>query len=228
MRSRSNRYWVTTAMIAGLVFSLSVTHLNADCPAHGHDAPVLIERLIYPHGQGEGYHIAYCVELPLEIYWQFKTDFHNEFLTGNPQIKMHRFVGREGNAVLTENRYAHDTEKLFRWRTTVYASQYRLNFELLNPDEAGQAFHHGTIQLEASGRHTMIYQKARFQFSGASLWAFYPWRGGMRSFLQSFVDWEREAALTWKTEYEARRRQEALKQARMRQIFSVNRRYPDK
>jgi hypothetical protein len=42
------------------------------------------------------------------------------------------------------------------------------------------------------------------------------------------VDWEREAALTWKTEYEARRRQEALKQARQRQIFSVNRRYPDK
>ena len=96
-------------MVAGLFFSLSVTHLSADCPTRENRETASIERVIYPRGQGEGYRMAYCVELPLEIYWQFKTDFHNEFLTGNPQIKMHRFVGREGNAVLTENRFAHDT-----------------------------------------------------------------------------------------------------------------------
>ncbi len=219
---------LTAAITAGLIFSLSVSELRADCPQGSENDPASIERIIFPRGQGEGYRMVYCIAMPLEIYWQFKTDFHNDFLTGNPHIKTHRFIGREGNAVLTENRYTHNTEKLFRWQTTVYASQFRLDFKLVNPNEAGQKFHYGTIRLVSSESHTIIYQEARFQFSGATLWAFYPWRGGMRSFLQSFVDWEREAALTWQAAYEARRRNEALAQARMREIFSINKRYPDK
>ncbi len=228
MRLQTYRVLLVTAVTIGMFFDLNESCVASDCLARGPENSVMIERLHFPRGEGEGYRMTYCVDLPLEIYWQFKTDFDNDFLTGNPHIKTHRFVGREGNAVRTENRYAHNAKKLFRWQTNVYASQYRLDFELLNPDEAGQTFHYGTIRLEPSGRGTMIFQEARFQFSGAAIWAFYPWRGGMRSFLQSFVNWEREAALTWREAYDNRRRQEALVQERMRQVFSVNTRYPDK
>ncbi len=223
-------YNLLTLIALSYVFisDLGTTPVGADCIKHDGDKWASIERLHLPREQGEGYRMTYCVDLPLEIFWQFKTDFHNEFLTSNPHIEMHRFVGRDGNAVLTENRYAHNSEKLFRWQTRVYASQYRMDFKLLNPDEAGQTFHFGTIRLEPGGRHTVVHQSARFQFSGATLWAFYPWRGGMRAFLQSFVNWEREAALTWLAAYDARRRKEAIAQARLKQIFSVNKRYPDK
>ncbi len=222
------RYFSLMVMVAGLVCNPDVVMAAADCPSEDREGTASIERLEFPRGQGEGYRMTYCVSLPIEIYWQFKTDFHNDFLTGNPHIKTHRYVGREGNTVLTENRYTHNAKRLFRWQTTVHASQFRMDFKLLNPDEAGQAFHYGTIRLNSRGAHTMIYQEAHFKFSGAAFWAFYPWRGGMRSFLQSFVDWEREAALTWQAEYDARRRQEALAQERLRQVYSGSTRYPDR
>ncbi len=209
-------------------FIAAVNAVEASCAVDGAFEPAKIERVHLPHGEGEGYRMRYCVPVPLEIYWQFKTDFQNDFLTDNPHIKFHQFIRRQGNAVLTENRYTQNAKRLFRWQTTVYAREYRLTFKLLNPEEAGQKFHYGTIRLEARGRNTLIHQEARFQFSGAAFWAFYPWRGGMRSFLRSFAEWEQQAAQTWQADYEENRRLEVLEQARKRRIFSISTRYPER
>ena len=167
---------LTIAWCGFSLFCLSVPNVRADCRDDGESGAAKIERLRLPRGEGEGYRMSYCVEVPLEVYWQFKTDFRNDFLTGNPHIKTHEFIRRQGNAVLTENRYTHNSKRLFRWQTTVYAREHRLYFKLLNPEEAGQKFHYGSIHLKASGRRTVINQEARFQFSGAAFWAFYPWR----------------------------------------------------
>ncbi len=223
------KWLLLSAALAGLLPEVKLVSVaSADCGASGEYGATRIERLRFAAGEGEGYRLRYCVPVPLEIYWQYKTDFRNDFLTGNPHIKAHQFIRRQGNAVLTENRYTHNSKRLFRWQTTVYASAYRLTFKLLNPEEAGQKFHYGSIHLEGRGPNTVVHQEARFQFSGAAFWAFYPWRGGMRSFLLSFVQWEQQAAQTWQADYEVARRLEAQKQARMRQIFSINKRYPEK
>ena len=108
--------------------------------------------------------MTYCIDVPLRVYWQFKTDFANAFLTDNPHIHAHHFVGRQGNVVLTENRYNHDKKRLFRWQTTVHARHHRLEFKLVNPEQAGQKFHLGTIRLKARGIRTVVYQTARFRF----------------------------------------------------------------
>ena len=207
---------------------VTVNAVEASCAVDSEFEPAQIERVRLPPGEGEGYRMRYCVPVPLEIYWQFKTDFRNDFLIDNPHIKSHQFIRRQGNAVLTENRYTHNSKRLFRWQTTVFAREYRLTFELLNPEEAGQKFHHGSIHLEARGRNTLIYQEARFQFSGAAFWAFYPWRGGMRSFLSSFVEWEQQAAQNWQAGYEESRLLEAREQDRMRRVFSISTRYPER
>lgn len=218
-----------TILIAGVLLCAVRPHaVLAGCGDGEGVAAATIERLRFTAGEGEGYRMTYCVAVPLDVYWQFKTDFHNDFLTGNPHITAHRLIHRQGNVVLTENRYARSPERLFRWQTTVHASEHRLDFKLINSVEAGQKFHFGRIRLQEHGRSTMIYQEARFQFSGAALWAFYPWRGGMRSFLQSFVRWEQRMARTWQFHDEAPMRPPGPDQGRQRPIFAVNARYPDK
>ncbi len=199
-----------------------------ECNQQNLDGPALIERIHYGSGEGEGYRMVYCIDVPLVVYWQFKTDFRNAFLTDNPHIDAHRFIGRKGDVVVTENRYTHDKKRLFRWQTTVVSRDHRLEFALVNPKQAGQKFHYGTIRLEARGSRTIVYQIARFRFSGAALWAFYPWRGGMRSFLSEFVRWEQKAAVKWQPHYKARLRKLDADRQRMNQVFSVNARYPEK
>lgn len=192
------------------------------------DSPAVIERQHFASGGGQGYRMIYCVPLPLEAYWRFKTDFDNDFLTSNPHIAAHQFISRKGDVVLTENRYAHNKKRLFRWQTVVHNHAYRLNFVLQNPDEAGQEFHFGTIQLTAYGPYTMVHQAAQFKFDGDALWAFYPWRGGMRSFLQSFVAWERQTARDWHLRNLAYLPPAPSVHAPMRQIYSRNWRHQDK
>ena len=201
---------------------------SEECAQQNLDGPTLIERVHFGSGQGEGYRMVYCIDVPLAVFWQFKTDFQNDFLIDNPHIDTHHFIDQRDNVVLTENRYAHDRKRLFRWQTTIHSRDHRLEFKLVNADEAGQKYHFGTIRLESRGNHTIVYQSARFRFSGATLWAWYPWRGGMRSFLSDFVRWEQETAVDWQSEYEEQMRRRDLNNSRMQQIYTTNTRYPAK
>lgn len=225
-----NRVYATTVLAFILLLAARdyAGAASMQCNPENLDGPILIERMHFGSGEGEGYRMVYCIDVPLVVYWQFKTDFRNAFLTDNPHIDAHRYLSRQGNVVLTENRYDHDEKRLFRWQTTVYARDRRLEFKLDNPEQAGQKFHFGTIRLEACEGRTVVYQTARFRFSGAALWAFYPWHGGMRSFLTAFVRWEQQAAVAWQPHYEAQLRKLDLDRLRMNQVFSANARYPAK
>jgi hypothetical protein len=230
IRNVNQRSYAAALIVFILIMAVgnSARAAGSECEPENLDGPASIERIHLGAGKGEGYRMTYCIDVSLGVYWQFKTDFSNEFLTDNPHIDAHRFVGRQGNVVLTENRYNHDNKRLFRWQTNVYARNHRLEFKLVNPEQAGQEFHSGTIRLEARGNGTVVHQTARFRFSGATLWAFYPWRGGMRSFLTAFVRWEQQTAVAWQPHYEAQLRKLDADRLRMKQVFSVNARYPNK
>jgi hypothetical protein len=153
-----------------------------------------------PRG-GKAYRLVYYVPVPIEVYWRFKTDFDNDFLEESKFIIEHRFVSRTNDTVITESRHVDGPDVFFRWQTSVFEAQYRLTFELLNPEEAGQRFHFGEIELSAEGQVTRVVQTAYFDFWGAALWAKYPWRGGMRHFLQYTAQWEQETILNLKHKY---------------------------
>ena len=150
---------------------------------------------------GNGYKLVYLVDVPLDTYWKFKTDFDNEFLISNELITAHRFVSRNGDVVITENTYASKPNSIFKWQTTVLADQRHLKFILLNPEECGQKYHHGYIQLKALGQATRVTQVAYFDFFGASLWVNYPFYGGMSHFLKHTANWEQQTVLKLKKKY---------------------------
>lgn len=157
---------------------------------------------LYPKDRaGKGYKLVYMVAAPLETFWNFKTDFENDFLLSNKLITEHNFVEYENNAAITETIYATKPGVRFRWRTISSPDTHRLDFELLNPNECGQKFHYGYIQLEEVGEHTKVTQIAYFDFFGAILWMNYPWYGGMRHFLQYAVRWEQETVARLSIEY---------------------------
>ena len=141
---------------------------------------------------GRGYKLVYMVAAPLSIYWKFKTDFENDFLTTNKLILEHRLVSQTGNVAVTEDIYATKPGVVFRWRTTSSPQNHRLDFELLNPQKSGQKFHYGHIQLEAFGEYTKVTQIAYFDFFGVTLWVNYPWYGGMQYFLNYSANWEQQ------------------------------------
>ncbi len=153
-----------------------------------------------PRG-GRAYRLTYRVQVPIEVYWRFKTDFNNDFLQDNPFIIEHRFVSRIDDTVITESRHVDGSDVFFRWQTTVFEAAHRLTFELLNPEEAGQRFHYGRIELSSEEDATRVVQTAYFDFRGAALWAIYPWKGGMRHFLQNTAQWEQETILNLKHRY---------------------------
>ena len=141
---------------------------------------------------GKGYKLVYMVAAPLDSYWNFKTDFENDFLKTNKLITEHRLVDYKNDVAITENIYATKPGAVFRWRTTIHPDIHRLDFELLNPQECGQKFHYGHIQLESVGEYTKVTQIAYFDFFGATFWMNYPWYGGMRYYLRYTVRWEQE------------------------------------
>jgi hypothetical protein len=151
--------------------------------------------------EGRGYKLVYLVDAPLDIYWKFKTDFDNEFLLSNKYIKSHRLVSRRGNTVITENEYTTKPNLIFRWQTVVIAERHLLNFVLLNPEQCGQNYHYGHIQLEALGPMTKVNQVAYFDFFGASFWVGYPFYGGMSYFLKYTAAWEQQLILKIKRKY---------------------------
>jgi hypothetical protein len=158
---------------------------------------------------GSGYELIYVVDAPLDAYWKFKTDFDNNFLITNKFINNHRLISQHNNVAVTEDifsedLYTHKPKAKFRWQTTLFPAQYRLDFVLLNPAECGQKFHHGTIQLEAVGasdQKTKVTQTAYFDFFGVSFWVNYPWYGGMKDFLRYSARWEQTTVLRLKSKY---------------------------
>ena len=169
----------------------------------------LIRKIPPAQQGGRGYELVYVVDAPLDVFWKFKTDFDNEFLTTNKFILAHRLVSQHDNVVVTEdvfseNVYIHKSNAKFRWQTKVFPDTYRLNFKLLNPKECGQKFHHGSIQLELTGpegQKTKVTQRAYFDFFGVSFWVNYPWYGGMKYFLTYSVEWEQVTISRLKSKY---------------------------
>jgi len=153
-----------------------------------------------PRG-GRAYKLIYVVEVPIDVYWRFKTDFDNEFLLKNKYIRKHRLVSRSDDTVITKNRYTMGPDADFKWETTVLEHAHRLEFVLLNPEECGQRFHHGYIQLSPEEKETRVTQVAYFDFRGVTFWAIYPWKGGMRDFLRYTARWEQETILRLRSRY---------------------------
>ena len=179
-----------------LVLCVSVLPPNAGMAgtAQSQDVPEPAIRLLEPEPRGgEAYELVYHVPVPENIYWRFKTDFDNSFLTDSELIEEHRFLRRTRNVVITEEKYAFDPDTIYRWQTILYPEEQRLEFTLLNPEECGQKFHYGSIRIEDKGRTTKVTQTAYFDFFGASLWVRYPWSGGMRDILRTTAEWEQNA-----------------------------------
>ena len=162
---------------------------------------ILIFKLKPEQREGQGYKLIYTVDAPLEVFWKFKTVFDNDFLESNKNIVSHRFIGRQGNIVITHNEYADKPGKIFKWQTTVDADRHRLDFKLLKPSESGQTYHYGYIQLEAIGVKTKVTQVAYFDFFGASLWVNYPFYGGLQYYLKDTTRWEQETIIKLKDRY---------------------------
>lgn len=173
------------------------------------EGKALIRKLPSPQQGGRGYELVYVVDAPLDVFWKFKTDFDNSFLTTNKFIIAHRLISQRDNVVVTEDvfsedLYTHKPNAKFRWQTTLFPETKRLDFVLLNPVECGQKFHHGSIHLESvgsAGQKTKVTQRAYFDFFGVSFWVNYPWYGGMKYFLTYSAEWERATIHRLKSKY---------------------------
>jgi hypothetical protein len=163
---------------------------------------VQIERIAPQNGSGQGYKLVYYVNLPVDTYWKFKTDFDNKFVNENKYIRDHRLISQHGNMAITENKYVHGPDVYFRWRTTVSRTGFKLTFVLLNPEQCQQRYHHGSIEVRPEGQRSRVTQVAYFDFWGASFWAHYPWKGGMKHMLAYTARWEQSMALRLKYRYD--------------------------
>jgi hypothetical protein len=162
---------------------------------------ILIERIHSGPKGGQAYRLTYTAPVSIDVYWRFKTDFDNDFLKENKFILSHRFIGRKNNTVITENEYMNKPNVVFRWETTFSYENLRLDFVLLNPEDTGHDFHYGHILLKPQGDTTQVVQEAYFNFFGASLWAIYPWSGGMTEFLKYNARWEHDIVLKLYDQY---------------------------
>ena len=88
----------------------------------------IIYRIKAERRGGEAFKLIYLVPVPVDVFWRFKTDFQGSFLLSNKFIDEHRHIDRNGNVIVTENRYSNLPNEIFRWQTTVYPDQYRLEF----------------------------------------------------------------------------------------------------
>ena len=150
---------------------------------------------------GKAYKLVYFVNAQMYVFWGFKTDFDNNFLLKNKYIQEHRFIARNGNKVITEDKYTNGPNAYFRWQTTISSRAKRLDFVLLNPKQCRQKFHYGYIQLKSVSGGTQVTQVAYFDFLGSSLWANYPWGGGMKDFLSYTAHWEQDTIMRLKDQY---------------------------
>jgi hypothetical protein len=188
--------------IAAVLCLVGTTWTASPAPGEPGSAPgeaellageIFIEPSPLPEERGYAYTLIYVVDVPLSVFWKFKTDFDNDFLTSNPLITSHRLIGRDGDSVLTETTYATGPHTVFRWRTTARETIHQLDFRLVNAREVGQDYHLGWIRLTPLGNRTKVTQTVQFNFFGAYFWVHYPWYGGMSYFLKHTVQWERTA-----------------------------------
>jgi hypothetical protein len=163
--------------------------------------PLQIERIAPQREGGQGYRLVYWVDVPPVVYWRFKTDFDNPFLVENKFILEHHVVERDGNTVVTENKYTNGPDVYYRWQTKILPQQRRLDFKLLNAEKCHQDYHYGYIQIDAVAGGTQVTQVAYFDFGGATLWTLYPWKGGMKDFLGYTARWERATVMRLKDNY---------------------------
>ncbi|RJQ84162.1 MAG: SRPBCC family protein [Desulfobacteraceae bacterium] len=186
-----------------LVLALASMHGTAPGAEGASAAAIEITRPAPDARGGQAYLLSYRVEVPLEVYWRFKTDFENAYLESIPHLLSHRLISREDAEVITEDRYSMMPDAFFRWRTRIAAARHRLEFELIKTNQPGHKFHYGFIQLEAENGATRVTQTAYFDFWGASFWSRYPWRGGMNSFLRDTAEWEQRTAVRLRHRYES-------------------------
>ena len=172
-------------LAAILLFPLSMSH-SADLQ-HKPDSPgmakIFIDQITPDKRGGKAYKLVYFVNVPMDVYWRFKTDFDNRFLIKNQYVREHHFIEQNADKVITEDKYANGPDVYFRWQTTVFPQRKRLEFVLLNPKQCDQRFHYGYIQLKSLPEGTRVTQVAYFDFWGSSLWTAWPWGGGMKDFL---------------------------------------------
>jgi hypothetical protein len=191
--------WVTS-----LFFDLSISY-SAYAPngqKQSGDDEVFVYQIAPDKRGGKAYKLVYFVKASIDFYWKFKTDFNNDFLVKNKYIREHKFISQNGNTVITEEKYNNSPDVYFRWQTTVFPETHRLDFVLLNPEQCRQEYHYGHILLESIAEGTRVTQVAYFDFLGASLWANYPWSGGMKDFLSYNAHWEQETILHLKDQYD--------------------------
>jgi hypothetical protein len=192
---------------AALSFCMLLLAILVYCVGHAADhAPADTIQISHPAADprgGRAYRLTYTVNVPLDIYWRFKTNFNNPVLEDNPFILSHRVVSQQDHVVITEDHYRIMPDLFFRWRTTVFPEQHRLSYRLIDTNQPGSRFHYGSIQVEAENDKTRIIHTAYFDFWGASLWAVYPWRGGMWSFLRGSAEWEQRIVPRLRHQFEA-------------------------
>ena len=190
------------------LFLTGFTNLSAQSPTvepsekHLSNAEPFIYRITPDARGGEAYKLVYLVPVPIELFWKFKTDFHGDFVETNKYVINQRVIREDQNVVVIENRLSNKPESSFRWRNILYPNRYRLDFVLENPEQCDQRFHYGHFQLEPLGSYTKVSHVAYFDFFGASLWAYYPWEGGMYAFLDYIARWEQETILKVRDDYE--------------------------
>jgi hypothetical protein len=192
----------------GVVFIYASTCLSSEIPVSEPtenqylSGKPIIFKLKPERKDGRGYKLIYLVDAPLDVFWKFKTDFDNQFLLSNKFIPAHRLIRRTRDEAVTESEYSNKPKAIFKWQTTLLPDQHLLKFILLNPEECGQKYHYGYIQLEPLGSRTRVTQVAYFDFFGVSIWANYPFYGGMSYFLKYTATWEQQTILKLKEKYE--------------------------
>jgi hypothetical protein len=205
MKIMSSRQFVLFSFI--FLLSTGFTFLQIHSPSVEPTPEQLLtgEPFIYriePEARGgEAYKLVYLVAVPIEVFWKFKTDFHGPFVETNKYVKEQRVIREDRNVVIVENKLSNKPESRFRWRNILYPSNYRLDFILENPEQCGQRFSYGHFQLESLGSNTKVSHAAYFDFFGSSLWAQYPWEGGMQRFLDYIARWEQETILKVANDY---------------------------
>ena len=196
------RYYVC-ALLLITTNVISSEQLVSDLPQdkYSYNEPT-ISKLKPERVRGRGFKLEFTVDAPLGVFWNYKTNFDNDLLRKNKYITSHKLISYKDNLVITETEYSYKPRDVFNWQTTIYPDQNLLKYELLNPEECGQKYHYGYIQLEVDGKSTRVTHVAYFDFFGASFWVNYPFKGGMSDFLDYTARWEQQFVMEFERKYQ--------------------------
>jgi hypothetical protein len=177
-----------------LLLAISATLITGTAAATEEQPYEQIELVPIPplKEDGRAFKMVYYVPVPVKVFWRFKTDFGADFLLTNKYIESHRLTDRRNNVYITETRYTHTPDAVFKWQTTVYPASLHMKYRLLNPADCGQRYNHGVIHMEAVGAVTKVTHISYFDFFGAYIWTIFPGSYGMDGFLRYTARWEQE------------------------------------